>query len=372
VADVLVDGVSVGAVTTYTFSNVTTNHTIAVSFLPYTRTIHASTGDNGAISPAGLVTVNYGGDQTFSITPATNYHVVNVWVDNVSVGPVTSYTFTNVTADHNIYVSFAIDTFTITASAGANGDISPAGSLAQNYGASQTFTITPNIGYHVADVLVDDVSVGPVTSYTFNDINANHTIAASFAINPRTITATAGANGAISPAGAVSVNSGGSQTFTIAPEANYNVLTVLVDGVSVGPVSSYTFDNVTADHTITASFVAQIIAILTDRTQVRVPPGKMAAVQVKLSGAPPANVTVTSTWLSGSSALSISGVASLTFTPTNWNTYQTVQIAATPDQNDMNATAVFDLSGPGLTEKQVTAVKGQTGRISTIFSLLVD
>ena len=71
--------------------------------------------------------VNYGSDQAFTITPAAGYHVADVLVDGVSVGAVTTYTFTNVTADHTIAASFAIDTITITASAGANGSIAPAG-----------------------------------------------------------------------------------------------------------------------------------------------------------------------------------------------------------------------------------------------------
>ena len=75
-----------------------------------------------------------------------------------------------------------------------------------NNGGSQTFTITPSTGYHVADVLVDGASVGAVTSYTFTNVTANHTISASFAVNTRTITASAGANGTISPSGAVTVN----------------------------------------------------------------------------------------------------------------------------------------------------------------------
>ena len=105
------------------------------------------------------------------------------------MGAVTSYTFTNVTANHTIAASFAIDTYTITASAGANGAISPAGAVTVNYGANQTFTITPATDYHVADVLVDGVSVGAVTSYTFTNVTANHTIAATFAIDTYTITA---------------------------------------------------------------------------------------------------------------------------------------------------------------------------------------
>ena len=65
--------------------------------------------------------------------------------------------------------------------------------MAVNYGADQAFTITPDARYHVADVLVDGVSVGAVTSYTFTNVTANHTIAATFAIDTYTITASAGA-----------------------------------------------------------------------------------------------------------------------------------------------------------------------------------
>jgi len=76
------------------------------------------------------------------------------------VGAVASYTFTNVTANHTIVASFTIDTYSITATAGANGSIDPSGSVTVNYGADQSFDITPNPGFNVADVLVDGSSVG--------------------------------------------------------------------------------------------------------------------------------------------------------------------------------------------------------------------
>src|SRR5206468_1883406 len=153
----------------------------------------------------------------------------------------TSYTFTSVSANHAITASFEINTFSITASAGANGAISPSGAVSVNCGADQGFTITPDAHYHVADVLVDGVSVGAVTSYTFTGVAAAHTIAASFEADTYTITASAGANGGISPSGAVSVNTGTDRSFTITPDTHYHVADVLVDGVSVGAVASYTF-----------------------------------------------------------------------------------------------------------------------------------
>ena len=63
-------------------------------------------------------------------------------------------------------------------------------------------------------------------------------------------------SGSISPSGRVKVVSGTNQAFTITPAANYQISGVKVDGKSIGAVSSYTFTNVTANHTIAATFAA--------------------------------------------------------------------------------------------------------------------
>ncbi len=68
-----------------------------------------------------------------------------------------------------------------------------------------------------------------------------------------TISATAGTGGSISPAGAVSVTSGGTQSFSIGASSGMHVSDVTVDGSSVGTPGSYEFDNVTADHSINVS-----------------------------------------------------------------------------------------------------------------------
>ena len=71
-------------------------------------------------------------------------------------------------------------TFTITATAGEHGSIAPNGTVNVNRNDSATFTITPNSGYEIADVLVDGQSVGAVSTYTFPNVTANHTISATF------------------------------------------------------------------------------------------------------------------------------------------------------------------------------------------------
>ena len=73
------------------------------------------------------------------------------------------------------------DYYTITASAGTGGSISPSGSVSVREDTDKTFTITPDSGYHISDVLVDGKSVGAVTSYTFEDVQKKHTIEAVFA-----------------------------------------------------------------------------------------------------------------------------------------------------------------------------------------------
>jgi hypothetical protein len=70
--------------------------------------------------------------------------------------------------------------YTIFASAGPGGTIDPMGDIAVASNASQAFAVTADPGHAIADVLVDDVSVGPVANYTFPNVTSNHTIAASF------------------------------------------------------------------------------------------------------------------------------------------------------------------------------------------------
>ena len=89
------------------------------------------------------------------------------------------------------------------------------------------------------------------------------TVTLNVATQTFTITASAGANGTVSPLGAQTVNSGSNQTFNFAPANGYNIQEVLVDGVSQGAISSYTFLNITANHTVSVSFVEAINQVAT-------------------------------------------------------------------------------------------------------------
>jgi YD repeat-containing protein len=97
--------------------------------------------------------------------------------ENLNTGTVTEYQYdeSGSRTQKGVYAPL-----TITATAGTNGAISPAGTFAVPYKSDIVFAITPNDGYHIVDVLVDGVSAGAVTSYNFTGITANHIIASSF------------------------------------------------------------------------------------------------------------------------------------------------------------------------------------------------
>lgn len=95
-----------------------------------------------------------------------------------------SYANSTITNPNNSwYKESCSSTYSIAATAGANGSISPLGATDVAQGSDQAYTVTPDAGYRVADVLVDGSSVGAVNSYTFTNVQATHTIEASFAIS---------------------------------------------------------------------------------------------------------------------------------------------------------------------------------------------
>jgi len=232
----------------------TKNHTILAIFAGTVYHISATAGQHGSISPSGELVASPGGSQTFTITAEAGYHVFDVVVDSISRGPLAQYTFANIQSNHSIEAIFGINVYTIVALAGPHGGISPVGTLLQQTGSNRTFSIVPNVGYQIDSVLVDSVSQGAISHYTFSDIQSNHTIYATFKINMYAITASAGAHGTITPSGVVYVDYGSEQTFYIVPDSGASIFAVFVDGTNIGARTNYSFVDVVSSHTISASF----------------------------------------------------------------------------------------------------------------------
>jgi len=157
-------------------------------------------------------------------------------------------------ADYAIRITPIKIQYTITATAGPNGSVSP-GSVTVDPGADASFTATPDIGCEVIAWYLDDeqVQIGG-ESYTLSNIQANHSIHVIFSPLQYTITATAGPNGLVSPPG-ITVGYGDSATFTATPDYGYEVDTWLLDGIDFqGGGRTCTVSQIKEDHSLHVTF----------------------------------------------------------------------------------------------------------------------
>lgn len=177
-ADVLVDGSSQGAIATYTFNNVKEPHTIEAVFRLHKYDIEVIQVANGKIEP-DKAEVEFGGSQSFTITPDEGYEIEDVLVDGISVGAVSEYEFTNIQEKHTITAKYKLKTYSIIVEHSVNGKINP-GTTTVEHGSDITFFITPDMGCEIKDVIVDNISVGPTLAYTFNEVKSGHVIIAVF------------------------------------------------------------------------------------------------------------------------------------------------------------------------------------------------
>jgi len=127
------------------------------------------------------------------------------------------------------------DTFTIKASASPKkgGAISPSGKVTVESGENQQFTIIPNTGYQIKDVIVDKVSQGVVDTYTFTDITQKHSIKAKFIKKTFSVTIAQGGKVSVSPRGKKTVQYGKIVNLKIKPESEDVVPILLVNGKQV-------------------------------------------------------------------------------------------------------------------------------------------
>ena len=131
---------------------------------------------------------SYKGYNDYYLVEVFGYHVVDGNKENLtpfyhSANNGIGVGSANVTDEPHLLQVNVDEVRIITATAGDNGAISPAGDVEVPLNGSKTFTITPNDGYHIQDVKVDDKSVGAVKEYKFENVTKAHKIHATFARN---------------------------------------------------------------------------------------------------------------------------------------------------------------------------------------------
>jgi len=194
---------------TYPLPPSTLDNTVTAVFERIPLTITATAGPGGSVSPLGAVTVPYGEDWTFTITPAPGYAI-----DEVQRGPALSpgpglatviQEFSGVVENQVLHVTFMQSTYsnyTITATTNAGGRLIPTGlhpdtdpdqtpiinasrGVLVPDGANQSFKIIPDPGFIIRDVIVNGISRGTIDNFTFDEVRSDNTIIVVFeAIDP--------------------------------------------------------------------------------------------------------------------------------------------------------------------------------------------
>ena len=198
-------------------------------------------------------------DTTVVLTAGTNtYKATYTPVDT------TNYkTITDIDIEINVKNKFDV----ITSVNGGNGTITPS-KIDVVEGTKEEITFTPNSGYVVSKVMVNEVEKTSEVENNKIEITVTEEMTVEVTYKRKytgggggstttttyKITVTEGKNGSITPNGVVKVEKGEDQTFKIKAEKGYEIADVLVDGKSVGAVAKYTFKNVKAKHTIEATF----------------------------------------------------------------------------------------------------------------------
>jgi len=229
------------------------NRTVTATFIminQYTITVSANPTVGGVVAGGG----NYQhGDQVdLTATPNEGYEFVN-WTENGTVvSDQANYSFT-ATKDRTLVANFRLKTYTIAATSGNGGSIDPAGNIKVKYGTDKEFTMNPDEGYEVDDVLVDDVSIGAVTFYKFENVTADHTIHVTFKIKTYTITLTASPTDGGTVDGGGSFKHGDEVTAVATPNEGKSFLNWTEDGIEASKDPVYKF-TATKNRNLVANF----------------------------------------------------------------------------------------------------------------------
>ncbi|KPA13989.1 secreted protein containing PKD domain protein [Candidatus Magnetomorum sp. HK-1] len=161
------------------------NDTSSIQFLLNVQnveyTITADVGNHGVINQSEKLIVSKGKSIKYRFFPDSGYAINDLIVDGQSMGQLSVYEFKSISDNHTLSISFKLaEKYIISSSAGIGGNIVPEGIININENKTKIFKITPQTGFILQDVIIDNQSIGRVYHYAFKNIQQNHTIHANF------------------------------------------------------------------------------------------------------------------------------------------------------------------------------------------------
>lgn len=271
-------GVEKSTKASYTFT-VTENIQLTANFKAlYNVSATASPAAGGTVTGAG--TFLDGTNITVNATANTGYEFVNWTAGGVEKSTNASYSFI-VTEDIQLTANFkALYDVTLTASPTTGGTVSGAGTFLD--GSSVTVSAIANTGYEFVNWTTDGDVKSSDANYTFN-ITSDVSLTANFELLTFDIVVATEGEGTITPSETVTVEYGQSQSFVIEAAQGWIIADVLINNSSVGNVSSYTFENVTAGHSIKAIFEPETAIPGTEKTAMMAYPNPTGS-QLQVTG----------------------------------------------------------------------------------------
>ena len=321
-----------------------------ISEIKYTITLSSSPSGVGTLTGGGVY--SYNAPVIINATPSAAYNFVN-WTENGAVVTTNQQYSFNALADRTFVANFIMKTYTITASvSGGNGTINPSGTITVNHGATHAYTMIPNPGYEIHEVLINGVltpvTINPATevgTYSFTNVTANQTIVVSFKPKQYILTLNPSTGNPVTPASITVTYAQPIGTLPIPTQPNCFFMRWEIDGT---PITATTIWNYTTHKTAIAIFEYPIVATnLTPALGTLVPSGtiryNLGATQAYVATPNPGNYVAT---------VLVDGVVPANFTPnsessapytytfSNINAYHSIQVSFARNCYAMNVGSV--------------------------------
>ena len=244
----------------YTINGVTDDINLYAEFSLIHYHIYTSCSEGGSVS-ASSYNVVYGDDVTFTVTPSEGYEIESIILNGADITNSFnngSYTLKGVTADQELYVTFKPLVYAVHINCGSNGTVT-SDSETVVYGQSVSFTITPDEGYMIEEVLYNGNDVTNKVKegkYTVTDVKGEVYLSVTFKIAEFNISVVCGEGGNVTSS-AQFVNYGESVTFTITPNYGRKIESVILNGVDVTNDvvdGQYTVSNIKNHIVLTVTF----------------------------------------------------------------------------------------------------------------------
>jgi len=192
---------------------------------PTTVTLNVVAGANGTVSPSGSQTLTIGQTYQFTATPNANY-LLDYWdlngVNQGSTNPLSLLATAGMNGQ-TLTAHFKAQTVTLNVVSGGNGTVSPSGTSLLTVGQTYQFTATPNVGYAFDYWDLNGTNLGannPLSLTVTSDMNGKQ-LTAHFKLTLIILTAIAGANGSVSPAGSQTLTVGNTYSFMALSNSGY-------------------------------------------------------------------------------------------------------------------------------------------------------